>query len=98
MIGSATYYLNPKMNMAEYSFLVREDYRGKGIGTFLYQHIIIIAKEKGIKGFYGNIHIQNKGTIRVIHKGGYTKITPPEDINGKELFYRVFFDREDPSR
>ncbi len=84
--------------MAEYSFLVREDYRGKGIGTFLYQHIIIIAKEKGIKGFYGNIHIQNKRSIRVIHKGGYTKITPPEDINGKELFYRVFFDREDASR
>ncbi|MCK4379625.1 MAG: GNAT family N-acetyltransferase [Candidatus Lokiarchaeota archaeon] len=94
MIGNATYYLNPQLNMAEYSFLVREDYRGKGVGTFLYQHIIIIAKEKGIKGFYGNIHIENKGTIRVIHKGGYTKINPPDE-GERELFYRVFFDKED---
>ena len=93
MIGCATYYLNPKLNMAEYSFVVSEDYRGKGIGSFLYQHLIIIAKEKGIKGFYGNIHIQNKGTIRIIQGGGYTKITPPE-AGEKELFYEVFFDKE----
>ncbi len=93
MIGNATYYLNPKLNMAEYSFLVKEDYRGKGLGSFLYQHLIIIAREKGIKGFYGNIHIQNKSTVQIIRKGGYTKITPPE-AGEKELFYEVFFDKE----
>lgn len=93
MVGSATYYLNPKNNMAEYSFLVREDFRGKGLGSFLYHHLIIIAKELGIKGFYGNIHIQNKKTVQIIRKGGYTKITPPE-AGEKELFYEVFFDKE----
>ena len=93
MIGNATYYLNPMNNMAEYSFLVREDFRGKGLGSFLYHHLIIIAKEKGIKGFYGNIHIQNKNTVQIIRKGGYTKITPPE-AGEKELFYEVFFDKE----
>jgi len=93
MVGNATYYLNPKLNMAEYSFLVKEDYRGKGLGSFLYQHLIIIAREKGIKGFYGNIHIQNKSTVQIIRKGGYTKINPPE-AGEKELFYEVFFDKE----
>lgn len=97
MIGNATYYLNPSINMAEYSFIVREDYRGKGLGSFLYQHIIIIAKEKGVRGFYGNIHIQNKSTVQIIRKGiiqqgGYIKITPP-DAGEKELFYEVFFDK-----
>ncbi len=93
MVGNATYYLNPKLNMAEYSFLVREDYRGIGLGTFLYHHLIIIAKEKGIKGFYGNIHIQNKETVRIIRTGGYTKVNPPE-VGEKELFYEVFFSKE----
>jgi len=93
MVGNATYYLNPANNMAEYSFLVREDYRGKGLGSFLYHHLIIIAKENGIKGFYGNIHIQNKNTVQIIRKGGYTKITPPE-AGEKELFYEVFFDKD----
>ncbi|MHA2196582.1 MAG: GNAT family N-acetyltransferase [Promethearchaeota archaeon] len=93
MIGNATYYLNPTSNMAEYSFIVSEKWRGEGIGTYLYQHLIIIAKEKGIKGFYGTIHIQNKSTVHIIQQGGYTKITPPEQ-GEKELFYEVFFDRE----
>ncbi|MCJ7649204.1 MAG: GNAT family N-acetyltransferase [Candidatus Lokiarchaeota archaeon] len=93
MVGNATYYLNPANNMAEYSFIVREDYRGKGLGSFLYHHLIIIAKENGIKGFYGNIHIQNKNTVQIIRKGGYTKITPP-GAGEKELFYEVFFDKD----
>ena len=93
MIGNATYYLNPSSNMAEYSFVIREDYRGKGIGSYLYHHLIIIAKEKGIKGFYGTIHLQNKKTVQIIRKGGYTKITPPE-AGETELFYEVFFDKE----
>lgn len=92
MVGNASYYYNPRNNMAEYSFLVREDYRSKGVGSFLYHQLIIIAKEKGIKGFYGTIHIQNKQTVQIIRKGGYTKITPPE-AGEKELFYEVFFDK-----
>lgn len=95
MIGNATYYFNPKLNMGEYSFLVRDDYRGKGIGGFLYQQIIIIAKERGLKGLYGNIHIQNKNAVRIIRTGGYTRITPPRNLDEKELFYEVFFDKED---
>jgi acyl-CoA hydrolase/GNAT superfamily N-acetyltransferase len=93
MIANATYYLNPQNNMAEFSFIVRDDWRGRGVGSFLYHHLIIIAKEKGIKGFYGNIHIQNKKTVHVIKSGGYTKITPPE-AGEKELFYEVFFREE----
>jgi acyl-CoA hydrolase/GNAT superfamily N-acetyltransferase len=93
MVGNATYYLNKKKNTAEFSFLVKKEWRGKSIGSFLYHHLIIIAKEKGIKGFYGNIHIENKETVHVIKKGGRTKITPPES-GEKELFYEVFFESD----
>jgi hypothetical protein len=31
--------------------------------------------------------------VQIIRKGGYTKINPPE-TGEKELFYEVFFDRE----
>ncbi|MFX1385507.1 MAG: GNAT family N-acetyltransferase [Promethearchaeota archaeon] len=92
MIGNATYYLNPSNNMAEFSFVVKKDWRGKGIANYLYHHLIMIAKEQGIKGFYGNIHIENKETVHIIKKGGRTIITPPE-IGEKELFYEVFFEK-----
>jgi len=93
MVGNATYYLNPKTNTAEFSFLVTKDWRGKGIATFLYLHLIKIAREKGIDGFYGNIHIENKDTIHVIKKGGLTKITPPV-AGERELFFEVTFEKE----
>ena len=93
MIGNANYYLNPKTNTAEFSFIVTKDWRGKGIASFLYQHLIVIAKEKGIDGFYGSIHIENKDTIHVIKKGGETKITPPE-AGEKELFFEVYFEKQ----
>ncbi len=94
MVGNASYYLNPRTNTAEFSFLVKNEWRGKGIASFLYHHLILIAKEKGIDGFYGSIHIENKDTIHVIKKGGSTKITPPE-AGEKELFFEVFFEEED---
>lgn len=93
MVGNASYHYNPNNNMAEFDFITKREWRGKGIGAYLYHHLIIIAKEKGIKGFYGNIHIQNKKTVRIIKTGGYTKITPPE-FGEKELFYEVFFNKE----
>ncbi|MHA1273050.1 MAG: GNAT family N-acetyltransferase [Promethearchaeota archaeon] len=91
MVGTASYHYNPNNNMAEFDFIVKKEWRGKGIASFLYHHLIIVAKEKGIRGFYGNIHIENKQTIHIIKKGGRTKITPPE-FGEKELFYEVFFD------
>ena len=94
MVGIATYYLNPKNNMGEFSFIVKKEWRGKGIGSFLLHHLIIIAKEKGIKGFYGNIHIQNRGTIHLIQQAGRTKVTPPS-FGEKELFFELFFQEEE---
>ncbi len=94
MVGNATYYLNPSNNMAEFSFVIKKDFRGKRIATHLYHHLIMIAKEHGIQGFYGNVHIQNKETVHIIKKGGRTIITPPE-IGEKELFYEVYFSKEE---
>ena len=94
MVGNATYYLNPSNNMAEFSFVIKKDFRGKRIATHLYHHLIMIAKEHGIQGFYGNVHIQNKETVHIIKKGGRT-ILPPPEIGEKDLFYEVYFSEEE---
>ncbi|MHA1688010.1 MAG: GNAT family N-acetyltransferase, partial [Promethearchaeota archaeon] len=91
MIGNASYHYNPNNNMAEFDFIMKQEWRGMGIGSYLYHYLIMIAKEKGIRGFYGNIHVQNRRTVNIIKKGGYTKITPPK-FGEKELFYQVFFE------
>jgi len=93
MIGTAGYFLNPNTNTAEYSFVVKKSWRNCGIGQFLLNHLVDIAKEKGIKGFYGTIHLENKNTIHIFKKFWNIKITPPE-IGEKELFFEVFFENE----
>ena len=93
MIGNATYYYNPRNNTAEFSFTVNKEWRGHGVGSYLLNHLIIIAKEKGIKGFYGTIHIQNKSTIHLFQGAGYTKVTPPGP-GENELFFELFFEKE----
>lgn len=90
MVGIANYYLNPKNNMAEFSFVVRKEWRKKGIASFLYHHLIIIAKEKGIRGFFGTIHMDNKATVDIIKKGGKMKITTPPP-GEHELYYEISF-------
>ncbi len=93
MVGTAGFYLNPNTNTAEFSFVVKKLWRNKGIGQYLLHHLIMIANEKGIKGFYGTIHFQNKNTIHIIKKSGYTKVSPPE-VGEKELFFELFFEKE----
>ncbi|MFX1273463.1 MAG: GNAT family N-acetyltransferase [Promethearchaeota archaeon] len=93
MVGDATYHLNKKINMAEFSFIIKKDWRGRGLGSYLLNHLIIIAKEKGVKGFFGNIHIENKDTIHIFKKFGNIKVTPPA-AGEKELFFELFFEKK----
>ncbi|MFX1257511.1 MAG: GNAT family N-acetyltransferase [Promethearchaeota archaeon] len=93
MIGNATYYYNQRNNMAEFSFIVNKEWRSHGVGSYLLNHLIMIAKEKGIKGFYGTIHIQNKSTMHLIQRAGYTKVTPPQ-AGEKDLLFELYFEKE----
>ncbi len=92
MVGNATYYLDKKINIAEISFVVKDKWREKGLGSYLLNYLIMIAKEKGIKGFYGTIHIENKTTIHIFKKFGNIKIHAP--IAGEnDIIFELFFEK-----
>ena len=38
MVGNATYHFNKKINLAEFSFIIKKDWRGKGLGSYLLNH------------------------------------------------------------
>jgi len=70
IIAIGRYYLNPRTNLAEVSFLVRDDYQNKGIGTFLLKYLITIAKRNGIAGFTAEVLRDNKAMLAVLEKSG----------------------------
>ena len=60
IIAVGTYYLNEKTNKAEVAFVVRDSWQGRGLGTFIFQYLITIARRNGIDGFTAEVLRENE--------------------------------------
>ncbi len=90
IIAVGRYYLDRSTNMAEIAFIVHDDYQHNGIGTFLFQYLIEIAKKRGIRGFKAEILAENTIMLHVIHKCGYPVQSKLEDDS---YAISIIFDR-----
>ena len=90
IIAVGRYYLDRSTNMAEIAFIVHDDYQHNGIGTFLFQYLIEIAKKRGIRGFKAEILAENTVMLHVIHKCGYPVQSKLEDDS---YAISIIFDR-----
>jgi acyl-CoA hydrolase/GNAT superfamily N-acetyltransferase len=79
IVGIAHYYLNKSTNKAEVSFLVRDDWQGKGIGTHLLEILTGIARKRGIAGFDAKVRAQNQLMLSIFYNSGYKITTKLEE-------------------
>ncbi|MFQ5831359.1 MAG: GNAT family N-acetyltransferase [Candidatus Thorarchaeota archaeon] len=70
IIGAGRYLLDWHKNEAEFALLVQDDYQNKGIGTYMLNHLMRIAKSKGVGAFVAHVHPKNVPMIRFLHKTG----------------------------
>ncbi len=70
IIGAGRYLLNRSTNEAEFALLVRDEFHGRGIGSFMLNHLIRIAKSKGVSTFVAFVHPRNHAMIRFLHRTG----------------------------
>ncbi len=68
IIAIGSYYLDRKTNMAEVAFVVHDKWQNQGIGTFLLQQLIRIARRNGIRGFTAEVLSENKAMQAVFAK------------------------------
>jgi acyl-CoA hydrolase/GNAT superfamily N-acetyltransferase len=64
-IGS---YATAEEGRAEVAFVVREDFQGLGIGSYLLDVLAQIARQNRYRGFIANVLSDNTGMIRVFRK------------------------------
>ncbi|MFW9962582.1 MAG: GNAT family N-acetyltransferase [Candidatus Sifarchaeia archaeon] len=88
IIGAGRYLLNRSTNEAEFALLVQDEYQGIGIGTFLLNHLMKIAKSKGVEAFIAYVHPQNQPMIRFIHKTGKV-VESKLSIQDDEYLFRL---------
>jgi GNAT superfamily N-acetyltransferase/acyl CoA:acetate/3-ketoacid CoA transferase beta subunit len=67
VIAVGGYYLDPRTNRAEVAFTVRDRWQNRGIGTFMLQYLIQIARRNGIAGFTAEVLRQNKAMQMVFN-------------------------------
>ncbi|OGS55810.1 MAG: hypothetical protein A3K60_04200 [Euryarchaeota archaeon RBG_19FT_COMBO_56_21] len=88
IVGLGSYHLNPATHRAEIAFMMADAWQGKGIGTYMMQALVKIAKSKKIKGFTAEVMRDNVAMIALMQKAG---VEPKSTIvNGSYLFTMDF--------
>ena len=88
IIAVGRYNLDPKTNRAEVAFIVEDTWQGRGIGSFLLEHLITVAKRNGIAGFRAEMLPGNKAMESVFQKSG-CKVK--SQLKGDVTFFELDF-------
>ncbi|RME94266.1 MAG: GNAT family N-acetyltransferase [Verrucomicrobia bacterium] len=89
VVAVGSYYLDPKTNLAEVAFVVADQWQNQGIGTFLLQYLIRIARRNGIRGFTAEVLAENKAMQAVFNK---SNCRIHSQISGNVVSYRLEFE------
>ncbi len=79
IVGVGKYNLNESTNRAEVSFLVRDDWQSKGIGSYLLKIITEIAKKSQILGFDAYVLANNQNMLTLFFNSEYNITSKRED-------------------
>ncbi len=92
IIAEARYVKDEKSAYAELAFVVDERYQKLGIASYLYETLIRLAQERGLKGFTAEVLQANTEMMKVFEKGPL-----PVNTHLKDGVYSLTIDVETPS-
>jgi acyl-CoA hydrolase/GNAT superfamily N-acetyltransferase len=70
IVAMCRYDLDRATELADVAFVVLDAYQGKGLATALFQRMIELARERGVRGFSADVLASNGHMLRVFNKSG----------------------------
>jgi GNAT superfamily N-acetyltransferase len=91
LIGGGRYIVcadGPKRDRAEVAFLVLDEHQGKGIGSLLLQHLVVIGRAQGVREFQADVLADNHRMIQTFERSGFP-ITRSTDLGVVRLILTI---------
>jgi len=70
LVGVAAYELSGRPGVAEIAFAVPDDMHGRGIATLLLEHLVWLARQRGLQAFTAETLAENSAMLRVFGDAG----------------------------
>lgn len=87
LVALSNYRKDVKTNTAEVSFMVKDSWQGKRLGTYLLNLMVRVGRQRGIKAFTAEVLATNVHMLNLFYKTGLDVKTKLEDD-----MYNVYFD------
>lgn len=71
VIGLGQYAVDETTHMAEFAFVVKDEFQNKGVGAVLNSYLTYLAKKQGLLGFTAEVFADNAPTLHLLDKIGY---------------------------
>jgi acyl-CoA hydrolase/GNAT superfamily N-acetyltransferase len=79
MVAMCNYEQDAKTSSAEVSFAVRDNWQGKGLGTYMLDLLIKVGKARNVKTFTAEVFSNNAGMLNLFYRTGLDVIAKLED-------------------
>jgi len=68
IVAVGRYNRDAATNYADCAFMVRDDWQERGIGRYMVNRLIEVARERGVEGFTADVLVQNTRMMHVFHQ------------------------------
>ena len=71
IIGVSRYYMNPQTRSAEFAVIVRDAHHGAGLGQYLMERLIAVARARGVRQLVGAVLPENNRMLMLAKDLGF---------------------------
>jgi acetyltransferase len=89
IIGVSRYITNPDRASCEFSLVVADEFKGRGLGSRLMLSIMDFAREKGLTEIEGLVLANNPNMLKLMRGLGFVVKSFPEDSNFKLVTHHL---------